>query len=282
MTRWDGGKRCWFGRPSTSRSPCRLTRCCRRPCAPSNTFMPPRDRLAGSLIAKCSCWRSCLPPRGLSPDRWPRICPGYWSAPVPPMSRQLPRRHWSGRRRWRHAWSSSCCCATYIRWCRSGSPRSFIRSERQFLQSSGPPQVSPPLVEFVLLRNVHPLVSARFAALLHPLGAAIFAVVGPAAVVPFTLFYGAGNGLMTIARGTVPLAVFGPHGYGERTGLLGAPSRAAQALAPLLFGLMLDAIGPAGIAVSSELCLAAFAALLLLRAAPVQQREADAQGSGRN
>jgi hypothetical protein len=45
---------------------------------------------------------------------------------------------------------------------------------------------------------------------------------------------------------------------------------------------MLNAIGPAVIAVSSALCLAAFAALLLLRAAPVQQREADAQGSGRN
>ena len=146
----------------------------------------------------------------------------------------------------------------------------------------GPAQVAARLCEFVLLRNVHPLVSARVAALLHPLGAAIFAVVGPAAVVPFTLFYGAGNGLMTIARGTVPLAVFGPHGYGERTGLLGAPSRAAQALAPLLFGLMLDAIGPAVIAVSSALCLAAFAALLLLRASPVGQREAEGEASGRN
>jgi MFS family permease len=146
----------------------------------------------------------------------------------------------------------------------------------------GPAQVAARLVEFVLLRNVHPVVSARVAALLHPLGAAIFAVVGPAAVLPFTILYGAGNGLMTIARGTVPLAVFGPHGYGERTGLLGAPSRAAQALAPLLFGLMLNAIGPAVIAVSSALCLAAFAALLLLRASPVEQREADAEASGRN
>jgi hypothetical protein len=146
----------------------------------------------------------------------------------------------------------------------------------------GPAQVAARLVEFVLLRNVHPLVSARVAALFHPIGAAILAVIGPAAVVPFTIFYGAGNGLMTIARGTVPLAVFGPHGYGERAGLLGAPSRAAQALAPLLFGLMLNAIGPAVIAVSSALCLAAFVALLLLRASPVGQRKGDADASGRN
>jgi MFS family permease len=130
----------------------------------------------------------------------------------------------------------------------------------------GPAQVAARMIEFVVLRNVHPLVSARVAALLHPIGAAIFALIGPAAVVPFTIFYGAGNGLMTIARGTVPLAVFGPHGYGERTGLLGAPARAAQALAPLLFGLMLNAMGPAVIAVSSALCVAAFAALLMLRA----------------
>ena len=136
----------------------------------------------------------------------------------------------------------------------------------------GPAQVAARMIEFFVLRNVHPLVSARVAALLHPLGAAILAVAGPAAVVPFTIFYGAGNGLMTIARGTVPLAVFGPHGYGERSGLLGAPSRAAQALAPLLFGLMLNAMGLAVIAVSSALCLAAFAALLLLRAAPVEVR----------
>jgi len=134
----------------------------------------------------------------------------------------------------------------------------------------GPAQVAARMIEFFVLRNVHPLVSARVAALLHPFGAAIFAVIGPAAVVPFTIFYGAGNGLMTIARGTVPLAVFGPHGYGERTGLLGAPARAAQALAPLSFGLMLNAMGPAVIAVSAALCLAAFAALLMLRASPVE------------
>jgi MFS family permease len=131
----------------------------------------------------------------------------------------------------------------------------------------GPAQVAARLVEFFILRRSHPLVSARIAALLHPLGAAVFAVIGPAAAIPFTVFYGAGNGLLTIARGTVPLAVFGPHGYGERTGLLGAPARAAQALAPLLFGLLLDAMGASVIIVSTGLCLAAFAALLCLPAA---------------
>jgi MFS family permease len=130
----------------------------------------------------------------------------------------------------------------------------------------GPAQVAARLVEFVVLRRSHPLVSARIAALLHPIGAAIFAVIGAPAAVAFALFYGAGNGLLTIARGTVPLAVFGPYGYGERTGLLGAPARAAQAVAPLLFGLLLDAMGASVIIVSVALCLASFVALLCLDA----------------
>jgi len=130
----------------------------------------------------------------------------------------------------------------------------------------GPAQVAARLVELLILRQTHPLVSARIAALLHPLGAAVFAVVGAAAAPAFAIFYGAGNGLLTIARGTVPLAVFGPRGYGERTGLLGAPARAAQAFAPLVFGLLLDRMGASVIFVSAALCLAAFAALLFLRA----------------
>lgn len=57
---------------------------------------------------------------------------------------------------------------------------------------------------------------------------------------PFTLLHGAGNGILTIARGTVLLAVFGPDNYGYRLGLLGAPARIAQAGAPLAFGLLIE------------------------------------------
>ena len=122
------------------------------------------------------------------------------------------------------------------------------------------------LVEFGALRLVHPLVSARLSAILHPLGAAALALFGPAAVMAFAILHGAGNGLLTIARGTVPLAIFGPIGYGLRTGLLGAPARATQALAPFLFGVLLDRMGAASIAISTGLCLLAFLALFLLKA----------------
>jgi predicted MFS family arabinose efflux permease len=129
----------------------------------------------------------------------------------------------------------------------------------------GPAQVGARLVEFGALRLVHPLVSARLSAILHPLGAATLALYGPAAVMAFAVLHGAGNGLLTIARGTVPLAIFGPIGYGLRTGLLGAPARATQALAPFLFGLLLDRMGAGSIAISAGLCLLAFVALFLLK-----------------
>ncbi len=134
----------------------------------------------------------------------------------------------------------------------------------------GPAQVVARLAEFFVLRRAHPLVSARLATTLHPIGAAALAVLGPAGGGLFAVLYGAGNGLLTIARGTVPLALFGPQGYGERTGLLGAPARAAQACAPLAFGILLDAIGTRAILVSSGLCLAALGALCCLHRTPIQ------------
>jgi MFS family permease len=132
----------------------------------------------------------------------------------------------------------------------------------------GPAQVVARLAEFLILRRIHPLVSARIATVLHPIGAAVLAIAGPSGAAVFAIFYGAGNGLLTIARGTVPLAIFGPHAYGERNGLLGVPARTAQALAPFVFGLLLDIMGTSVILVSAGLCLAAFGALLCLRASP--------------
>ena len=73
--------------------------------------------------------------------------------------------------------------------------------------------------------------------------------------------------LFRSAKGTLPLAIFGPVGYGHRSGVLSAPSRAAQAAAPLVFGLLLDDVGiAAALACSAGLSLAALLALLRLRA----------------
>jgi len=130
----------------------------------------------------------------------------------------------------------------------------------------GPAQVAARLVEFGALRWLHPLVSARIAAALHPLGAAILAVFGAPAIMAFALFHGAGNGLLTIAKGTLPLVIFGPVGYGLRTGVLAAPARAAQAASPLTFGLLIDWLGVEALAISAGMSIAALVALMGLKA----------------
>jgi MFS family permease len=132
----------------------------------------------------------------------------------------------------------------------------------------GPAQVGARLVEFGLLRSFHPLLSARIAAVLHPIGAAFLVVFGPVAAPLCAIFHGAGNGMITIAKGTLPLAIFGPAGYGLRNGLLSVPTRVAESAAPLLFGLLIDRMGVNAVLVSAGLCLAAFASLLLLRVRP--------------
>jgi hypothetical protein len=69
--------------------------------------------------------------------------------------------------------------------------------------------------------------------------------------------HGAGNGVLTIAKGTLPLAIFGPEGYGRRQGLLGAPSRVLQAFAPLIFGFALELWGAGAIWVAAAMSFAA-------------------------
>jgi MFS family permease len=129
----------------------------------------------------------------------------------------------------------------------------------------GPAQVGARFAEFTARRWLHPLMTARLAAIMHPLGVAVLAVLGAPAAAAFTLLHGAGNGMLTIAKGTLPLALFGPVGYGLRSGILSAPARAAQAAAPLVFGFLLDRMGQGALAVSAGLSLAALAALLALR-----------------
>src|SRR6202142_76152 len=132
----------------------------------------------------------------------------------------------------------------------------------------GPAQVLARIIEASFLSRYHPLVSTRLACLMHPIGAAILAVAGGAASSAFAIFFGLGNGILTIARGTLPLAIFGPRNYGYRLGLVGAPARMAQALAPLVFGLLIDVMGSRVLIVSSALSLAALATLFLLPEGP--------------
>jgi predicted MFS family arabinose efflux permease len=132
----------------------------------------------------------------------------------------------------------------------------------------GPAQVVARLFEFGVLKRLHPLVSTRIALVLHPLGAALLGLFGAPAAAGFAMLHGGGNGLLTISRGTLPLALYGPVGYGRRTGIIVAPARVTTAAAPLLFGLLTSRFGLGALVVSSGLSLAAFVALAWLRVQP--------------
>lgn len=130
----------------------------------------------------------------------------------------------------------------------------------------GPAQVAGRLLEFGLLQRLHPLLSARLATVGHPVGVAALLLGGPALAPVFGILHGMGNGILTIAMATLPLALFGAQGYGARQGWLMLPARILQALAPFLFGIALDRWEVWALLLTSALSLVAFGALAVLRA----------------
>jgi MFS family permease len=134
----------------------------------------------------------------------------------------------------------------------------------------GPAQVVARILEILAARRyrLHPLVPARVATSVHPVAGLVLAVFGggPAAAMAYSLLHGAGNGLITIVRGTLPLALFGQAGYGERQGTIAVLARAMQAAAPFSYAWVLYNVGPsAAIALTAALSLAALGALLALK-----------------
>lgn len=136
----------------------------------------------------------------------------------------------------------------------------------------GPAQVAGRLLEFGILQRFHPLLSARLAAVAHPIGAVALMVFGPPAALVFTVLHGAGNGILTITNGTLPLAIFGASGYGLRQGVLMMPARFGQAGAPFLFALLMERYGTSALLLSTGLGLAGLASLLALTTAPTAER----------
>jgi len=130
----------------------------------------------------------------------------------------------------------------------------------------GPGQVAGRILEWSVGTRVGLLARARIGALLFPLGAALLPAGGPAAAAGFALLYGMSNGILTINRGTLPLALFGPHGYATLLGWLALPVLLAQASAPTLTAPLVAALPPLQILLmGGALAAAAFLLLLPLR-----------------
>jgi predicted MFS family arabinose efflux permease len=130
---------------------------------------------------------------------------------------------------------------------------------------AGPSQVVARVMELSFLGRASPLFTARLAALGHPLAAAGLLIAGPVAALPFVVLHGLGNGLLTIVRGTLPLALFGAQGYGARQGWISMPGRLLGAASPWLLGLLLERHGAAALGLTAALAGTALVLLLLLR-----------------
>lgn len=139
----------------------------------------------------------------------------------------------------------------------------FAGDEAVFMAALiGPAQVASRMGEILMGRRLTPMQLGLIAFGLLPVAVGIFALLGfswPAAIV-FALLYGASNGLVTIAKGAVPLSLFGTRGYGEVLGVISAPNLILNATAPLLFALLLGVVSPqasllmaGGIALASTL-----------------------------
>ncbi|UOM36995.1 MFS transporter [Acuticoccus sp. I52.16.1] len=106
----------------------------------------------------------------------------------------------------------------------------------------GPSQVGARVVEMLGGGRYHPIWTLGAAVVLVALGLGLLwaGFVLPALAL---IAYGAGNGIFSIARGTLPLALFGSEGYARLMGRLAMPSLIAQALAPSAVALLMQMSG---------------------------------------
>lgn len=106
----------------------------------------------------------------------------------------------------------------------------------------GVAQVGGRLWEIVFARNMAPINLARVPVGLMPISFVILlsVEVGILPALIFTLCFGAANGLITIVRGALPLALFGPQDYGMILGILATPYLLINALAPAAFAVIIN------------------------------------------
>jgi hypothetical protein len=117
-------------------------------------------------------------------------------------------------------------------------------------------------------RSIHPLAIARFAVALLLAAFALMALFGLTAAVAasFAVMFGMANGLLTIARGAVPLALFGAAGYGHLVGRIGGPYLVMQAIAPLALAFVAErSCDAAVLAVAAAFATIAFIAFAAVR-----------------
>jgi len=125
----------------------------------------------------------------------------------------------------------------------------------------GPAQVGARVVERLFGARYHPMWTMAASCALMFVGLALL-LFGMPLIALTILIYGGGYGIMWIARGTLPLALFGPERYPSLMGRLALPSLIAQALAPSAGAFFVQTTG-ADATLSVLTCLAAVNLILM-------------------
>jgi predicted MFS family arabinose efflux permease len=140
----------------------------------------------------------------------------------------------------------------------------------------GPAQVGARFTEMLISRYHHPIWTKMASVTFMALGLGLFWAGIPIIAVALVL-YGAGIGLESIARATLPLALFGAANYAPTMGRLAMPSLIAQAAAPSLGAILITWLGVEGaLGAVAIVALGNFALGLVLSAtaAPLWRRPA--------
>lgn len=120
------------------------------------------------------------------------------------------------------------------------------------------------IVELAWGRHLHPIAVSRIA--IAALAGAMLLLVASSGnfivVVLFTVLMGAAQGVISVARGAVPLALFGPAEYGRVLGVMSAPVMMTNACSPAAYALLAERVG-AQHAILSLLLAAGLASLMM-------------------
>jgi len=132
----------------------------------------------------------------------------------------------------------------------------------------GPAQVGARFIEMLVARYHHPIWT-KVASVSFVAAGMLFFWAGLPIISVALMLYGAGIGLESIARGTLPLAMFGPDGYAALMGKLALPSLIAQAAAPSIGAVLIETLGSSGtlgtLAITALLNLLVVASLVGMR-----------------
>jgi predicted MFS family arabinose efflux permease len=136
----------------------------------------------------------------------------------------------------------------------------------------GPAQVGARVIEMLAGRHYHPVWTMIASAVLVAISAVMLLAGFPLVALAIVL-YGAGNGIGSVARGTLPLALFGAERYPVLMGRLALPLLVAMAVSPYLGGLAFQRGGAdATLGMLAALALTNVALVIALRFIVLKQR----------